>query len=108
MGDSLRLHAGPRLDVGNGEPHANIMSNPQNVPQVWEFIEAANDAEECHVRFSLWTKLGVFHTSHEGPFVHVQLHDSSGECRNQELADIIRAKGKEVMREAANRISTPR
>ncbi len=86
----------------------NFMSNPQNVPQVWEIIEAANDAEECHVRFTLVTSLGLFHTSHEGPYVHVQLHDSSGECCNQELADIIRAKGKEAMRQAeAREVTTP-
>jgi hypothetical protein len=72
-------------------------AHPKNVPQVWELIKSANDAEECHIRFTLVTSLGLFHTSHEGPFVHVQLHTSSGECRNQELADIIRAKGKRAI-----------
>jgi hypothetical protein len=72
-------------------------AHPKNVPQVWELIESANDAEECHIRFTLVTALGNFYASHEGPDVWLELHTSSGECRNQELADIIRAKGKRAI-----------
>ncbi len=78
----------------------NFMSNPQNIPQVWEIIEAANRGGECHIRFSLQNRLGIFFASHEGPYVHCQTYAGSFEAKNQELADIIRAKGKEVMREA--------
>lgn len=84
------------------------MSNPQNIPQVWEIIEAANEGGECHIRFSLQNRLGIFFTSHEGPYVHCQTYAGSFEAKNQELADIIRAKGREVMREAeAREVTTP-
>jgi hypothetical protein len=83
------------------------MSNPQNVPQVWEIIEAANEGGECHIRFSLQNRLGIFFAAHEGPYVQCQTYAGSFESKNQELADIIRAKCKEVMRESEHKISTP-
>jgi len=75
------------------------MSEPKNIPQVWELIEAAMaDESEPQVQFRLYTSLGVFSTQHnEGDYVYVQLGRSSGELRNQELADIIRGKCRQSM-----------
>lgn len=78
------------------------MSDPKNVPQVWELIEAANDdASRPQVQFRLYTSLGVFYTQQcDGDYVYAQFKDSSGELRNRELADIIRAKCRHLMKEA--------
>lgn len=66
-------------------------------------IEAARNASERNIRFSVSTGLGNFYTSHEGPYVWCELRKESGELRNQELADIIRAKCKEAMRQSEAR-----
>ena len=70
------------------------MSDPKNVPQALELIEAAMaDESEPQVQFRLYTILGVFYTQQgEGDRVYVQLNGLTGELRSQELADIIRAK----------------
>ena len=83
------------------------MSDPKNVPQALEMIEAAMaDESQPQVQFRLYTSLGVFYTQQsEGDLVYAQFHDSSGELRNQELADIIRAKCRHAMNEDA--IKTP-
>ncbi len=78
------------------------MSEPKNIPQVWELLEAAMaDESNPHVQFRLYTSLGVFYTQQNaGDLVYVQLRDSTGELRNQELADIIRAKCRQSMEKA--------
>lgn len=86
------------------------MSDQKNVPQVLELIEAASDdASRPQVQFRLYTRLGVFYTQQwDGDRVYAQFHDSSGELRNKELADIIRAKCRQAMAQATYPLpSTP-
>lgn len=75
------------------------MSEPKNTPQVCELLEAAKaDESEPQVQFRLYTSLGVFYAQQNaGDLVYVQLRDSTGELRNQELADIIRAKCRQLL-----------
>jgi hypothetical protein len=45
MGNSLRLHAGPRLDVGNGEPHASFHLTSTPIPPNVRAVEGSEDPQ---------------------------------------------------------------
>ncbi len=45
MGNSLRLHAGTRLDVGNGEPHASFHLTSTPIPHNVRAVEGSEDPQ---------------------------------------------------------------